>query len=484
VRDINKKKSDNPEPPKPHRIEIIPIEWYDRIHSSSNSLMKSLNSATLKSIPSLRSVANDVVFDVLMYMTPEFCEATLDCVTTQINEKLAKFKSIHPHFTTGENEKFKISIIGHSLGSVIVWDLLSTRKLLLEEEKNGTKKLKPKTSGFSVFEEGDNCRDDEHHTLKRTETWAPSLPKKMTKYIDFEPENTYFVGSPLGCMLTLRGAHEEFDDMISLESPDVENGNSDEEKLQGNSEKTIENPFEDKDYEKDDYSKVKEDQDDAEDVKVEVEDAADSENDKEEKQESLELNAPTPQIDIIIDSDSNSIEKKADDKSTKEKSIDLSGMVSPFTLPTKSLYNIFHPSDPVAYRLEPLLLPRHLNKEDIPAPAVLATESKGVRLHIKAKQFQVGVSKNLDSWFGGSKRNVNEVNMDDHSISKSMKRTSRFLLSEKSLDFPIGGKNKRIDYELQVGLIDNEYLSAVSAHTSYWIHEDMVEFILQHSLYE
>jgi hypothetical protein len=52
--------------PPPDRIEFIPIEWYSRIHDSSNSLMKSLQRTTLSTIPALRSIANDVVFDILM----------------------------------------------------------------------------------------------------------------------------------------------------------------------------------------------------------------------------------------------------------------------------------------------------------------------------------------------------------------------------------------------------------------------------------
>lgn len=60
-----------PEPP--NRVEFIPIEWYDKVRSPSHALMTSLNAVTLKSIPALRSIANDVIFDVLMYLTPEFC---------------------------------------------------------------------------------------------------------------------------------------------------------------------------------------------------------------------------------------------------------------------------------------------------------------------------------------------------------------------------------------------------------------------------
>jgi hypothetical protein len=64
-----------PEPP--NRVEFIPIEWYDKVRSPSHALMTSLNAVTLRSIPALRSIANDVIFDVLMYLTPEFCGGEL-----------------------------------------------------------------------------------------------------------------------------------------------------------------------------------------------------------------------------------------------------------------------------------------------------------------------------------------------------------------------------------------------------------------------
>ena len=85
-------------PPPPNRIEFIPVEWYDKIHSSSSTLKNNLISTTLGTIPKLRAIANDVIFDVLMYLTPEFCEEVLNCVTDQIVELYDAFKLIHDSF--------------------------------------------------------------------------------------------------------------------------------------------------------------------------------------------------------------------------------------------------------------------------------------------------------------------------------------------------------------------------------------------------
>eukprot|EP00804_Cyclotella_cryptica_P013080 CCRYP_002390-RA/>CCRYP_002390-RA protein AED:0.03 eAED:0.03 QI:216/1/1/1/0.55/0.4/10/8293/459 len=123
-----KQKQKLPEPP--NRVEFIPIEWYDKVRSPSHALMTSLNAVTLRSIPALRSIANDVIFDVLMYLTPEFCGVILDCVTTQMIELYSTFQRIHPMFIPRGG---KFSLIGHSLGSVIAWDVLSILKDNIEK---------------------------------------------------------------------------------------------------------------------------------------------------------------------------------------------------------------------------------------------------------------------------------------------------------------------------------------------------------------
>ena len=119
-----------PLPTSPNRVEFIPVDWCDKVRSPSHSLMTSLTSVTLRTVPALRAIANDVIFDVLMYLTPEFCEAILECVTSEIIELYDKFQTVHPSFLTRGG---KCSIMGHSLGSVIAWDVLSILKDITEK---------------------------------------------------------------------------------------------------------------------------------------------------------------------------------------------------------------------------------------------------------------------------------------------------------------------------------------------------------------
>ena len=91
-------------------------------------------STTLSAIPKVRNLTNDVLFDVLVYNTPEFCEQVLNCVASKINDSYEKFKDIHKEFVKIGGT---CSLVGHSLGSVITWDLLSVLSDNLEEgERN------------------------------------------------------------------------------------------------------------------------------------------------------------------------------------------------------------------------------------------------------------------------------------------------------------------------------------------------------------
>jgi len=171
-------------PAPPSRIELLPIQWYDRIHSPSTSLKSTLDSVTLTSVPAIRQVSNDVVFDVLMYMAPEFCQEVLEDVTNQISDLYSKFKVIHEHFETSGG---KCSLIGHSLGSVIVWDLLALLKS--QQEKDAAP----------------NVLD----TLSNT--YKPITKSEIGTVIPFEPDFTFLLGSPVGLFLTLRGANNLFE---------------------------------------------------------------------------------------------------------------------------------------------------------------------------------------------------------------------------------------------------------------------------------
>ena len=168
---------------------------------------------------------------------------------------------------------------------------------------------------------------------------------------------------------------------------------------------------------------------------------------------------------------------------------------SPFSLPTKALYNIFHPSDPVAYRIEPLLLPEGVSTEELPPPLFLTQDGKSVRLHVKARQVGDQLFKNLGSISNLFDKSIETAaavaaaadaeasrklgNTEVNAIENKVQRPIfEGCIKGRTMSFKLGGKTDRVDFQIQPGVIDNEYLSAVTAHSSYFSNEDVIDFII------
>jgi len=386
-------------PSPPHRIELIPLEWFTRIHSASSELKNTLLATTLHNIPRLRTIANDVVFDVLTYLTPSFCQEVLETVSSEIIRTYKQFNKVHPNFSPDGG---KTSLIGHSLGSVIAWDLLS----ILKDKQSNRPTYEP--GHMHATHEVYATEDEVGPATQKAGHWGPILSREISMHLPFEPECTLFLGSPIGLFLSLRGCHTAFDELRkagSGESQDINSG-----KVTGG-----------------------------------------------------------------IDESLSAMVSEPESIATK---------VSPFALPSKEVFNIFHPADVVAYRIEPLLLPPSTPDRSIPPPAYL-TANKGVRLHIQLQEATKNISRSVSGLLGGL--NVgNAVVAAAASVSQeaerrlSSRRSSAAATAVKEeIKFSLGGRTTRVDYQLQTGIVENEYLSAVTAHGCYFTNEDLLEFVIE-----
>lgn len=360
--------------------------------------MKSLKATTLTTIPALREIANDVIFDVLMYLTPNFCYDVLECVTDQIIQLDSVFQKNNPNFLSRGG---KSSLMGHSLGSVICWDLLSILHDYRSDEKSSSAAMEEQEGEHGVHISSDGHAADigyqsyaseEHADQAKNGSFGPSLPKPMKRVLPFQPHHTIFLGSPIGLFLTLRGAHPVFDAM----------------------------------------------------------------------RDNLPDGPGKPRA-------------------------------SPFRLPTSSVHNIFHPSDPVAYRIEPLLLAQGTELDSLPPPLYLTREGEGVRLHVKAKQLGDQIRKSiLDKKSSISSfmsvvtdqaqnllHQMDERNKAESSSSEALKPKAQGEQgTEAPLLFPLAGRTGRLDYQLQPNVIDSEYVSAVLAHSSYFANTDVIDYTI------
>ena len=170
----------------------------------------------------------------------------------------------------------------------------------------------------------------------------------------------------------------------------------------------------------------------------------------------------------------------SDDKAVQEETI---------TRPlVKHMYNIFHPNDPVAFRIEPLFDPRY---KGIPAYPIQYTKGgitqtlAGIstlknKVVEKTQNIMTGLvnsttdmvfSAAISSWFHGP------ISPKDFEIQRAPSLVSPATSIPVDWQPDVFNPNFRLDFMLHGDIIDNPYLSALSAHT-YWDEQDTSIFIL------
>ncbi|XP_063545121.1 uncharacterized protein LOC134753247 isoform X2 [Cydia strobilella] len=156
------------------RVEVLPISWHAPLHAGPRGVDRRLARVTLASIPRLRSFTNDTVLDVLFYTSPHYCQVILDTVCSEMNRIYALFMSRNPDF------KGRVSLGGHSLGSVILYDLLCNQPI----PRNPVKPRSEKTY------------------IRGT---VANNPTMQYPTLCFEPLALYALGSPIAIFECIRG---------------------------------------------------------------------------------------------------------------------------------------------------------------------------------------------------------------------------------------------------------------------------------------
>jgi len=105
---------------KDYKTEFIPVEWFHRVQEKKDELAQS----TLPSIPMMRQFANEALLDGLLLLTPRWRKVILDTVTEGLVNVFQVFSKCNLDWNP-EN----VSVAGHSLGTVILFELLSSNNL-------------------------------------------------------------------------------------------------------------------------------------------------------------------------------------------------------------------------------------------------------------------------------------------------------------------------------------------------------------------
>ncbi|KAF2478338.1 DDHD-domain-containing protein [Lindgomyces ingoldianus] len=291
---------------KNSRIQVLPICWRHLLDFPKQSLKHNrkehdlgdidfedheypnLDDITVEGVPAVRNLITDLALDILLYQSPAYKGHISRIVLQECNRIYRLFKERNPSF------KGKVTLVGHSLGSAIMFDILCQQK-----DKNS----RPSQSS------------------KHRRATEESLK------LDFPVEDFYALGSPIGLFQMLKGrtiaARPSSSSFVLPETPAS----------------PLEDPF-----------------------------------------------SPDPHSQI-----------------PNERAFDIT-VSSPAV---KQIFNIFHPTDPISYRLEPLISPAMsaLKPQPLPytkkgifgAPAAQGLTGIGARVGQGMTEFWTSVSSGIAS---------------------------------------------------------------------------------------
>jgi pimeloyl-ACP methyl ester carboxylesterase len=101
------------------RVEVLPISWFHIF--SESECAKRISDITLPTVPFLRQFANGAVSDVIFYLNERHRVKILQHVANRVADVVERFRSRNKSFSG------RVTLIGHSLGSVICYDLLQSK---------------------------------------------------------------------------------------------------------------------------------------------------------------------------------------------------------------------------------------------------------------------------------------------------------------------------------------------------------------------
>ncbi|NXC18586.1 DDHD2 Phospholipase, partial [Corythaeola cristata] len=421
------------------RVEFLPVNWHSSLHSTGVDV--DLERITLPSINRLRHFINDTILDVFFYNSSTYCQTIVDTVASEMNRLYQLFLQRNPLFKGG------VSIAGHSLGSLILFDLLTNQKAAPEEDERHEEGSRTTSSNRGIEEVKEILKK-----LELSEYCDVFEKEKMDRQALFlcAEKNLKEMGIPLGPRMKILhyiGSKTEMkvcllQGLCSSSSHPIALRQGPAFPVPG-----------------------------------------------------IPVSANYPQLDYkptIFFAFGSPIGMFLTVRGVKR--------INPnYSLPTcKGFFNIFHPFDPVAYRIEPMIVP------DLEFEPMLLPHHKGrKRMHLELKEGLTRMSVDLKNNLLGSLRVAwqsftraplpaleaasTEAEAEAEAGTEKQpdtkpEETPPAVKEEPSL-INVGRLNggNRIDYVLQEKPIEsfNEYLFALQGHLCYWESEDTVLLVLK-----
>jgi hypothetical protein len=260
------------------RVQVLPVVWRHLLDFPKQSVRQnrkeldlgdaegideddypSLADITVEGVPAVRNLITDLAMDVLLYQSA-YREHIAGIVTRECNRIYKLFKERNPSFSG------RVSLVGHSLGSAILFDILCRQKEPEQVSASAPSSVRP------------------HTRLRMSSKGSRDKTAEQNLRLEFDCENFFALGSPIALFQMLKGRTVIGRKSLNNVPP--------------------ESPFDPDPMPTDPFSQF----------------------------DSQTNNMPGGSTDNLL----------------------------PITISSPKclgLYNIFHPTDPIAYRLEPLISP-------------------------------------------------------------------------------------------------------------------------------
>ncbi|KAI3417449.1 DDHD domain-containing protein [Psidium guajava] len=509
------------------RVLFIPCQWRKGLKLSGEAAVDKI---TLDGVRGLRVTLSATVHDVLYYMSPIYCQDIIDSVSNQLNRLYQKFLKRNPGYSG------KVSIYGHSLGSVLSYDILCHQENLsspfpmntVYKEQNESEQS---SSGNQQYLQSKSSTDMEHRSVssmdKATKNLFPTIEDEESTELspsvhDEQCTQSSCSASPakpdsdeLSPWVSASkqpknedDVHQVLDESNNMLSQDRdgldEAANRNYGSKEGSEERLNHRAYEDV-YDKERVIELLKEEIDS--LKEKIAELKLRSFGKKEAEVSPQDDSPgkndeayrsyTPYIKYT------KLEFKVDTFFAVGSPLGLFLALRNIRLgigkgkdywceeniteempACRQMFNIFHPFDPVAYRVEPLVCKEYTDKR----PVIIPYHRGGKRLHIGFQEF----TEDLAARSQAIMDNLNFVRVKVLTVCQSKNRDYLEEAAEAGqekqersygslmMEELTGSEEGRIDHVLQDKTFQHPYISALGSHTNYWRDHDTALFILKH----
>ncbi|XP_058422925.1 phospholipase DDHD1 isoform X5 [Diceros bicornis minor] len=184
-------------------VEFLPVEWRSKLTLDGDTV----DSITPDKVRGLRDMLNSSAMDIMYYTSPLYRDELVKGLQQELNRLYSLFCSRNPDF---EEKGGKVSIVSHSLGCVITYDIMTGWNPVRLYEQLLQKEEELPDERWMSYEER-HLLDELYITKRRLREIEERLcglkASSVTQMpaLKFKVENFFCMGSPLAVFLALRG---------------------------------------------------------------------------------------------------------------------------------------------------------------------------------------------------------------------------------------------------------------------------------------